>query len=101
MTATDQVEHMRFVAKEELSRSHNLLEDSGLTWSEPEFVVSVRSADKYTAELKTQFYKDGELVDIFEFFVCRDGALVISEEYELRQWIRDNVPDVVRHRRHI
>jgi vacuolar-type H+-ATPase subunit E/Vma4 len=94
MTVIEQVERIRHAAREELLESRGLLEKAGLTWSEPELVVSVARADEYTAELKVKFYRGDNLVDIFEFFVCRNGVLTTSED-ETRQWICKNVPDVV------
>ena len=95
MTVVEQVERIRFVAEEELDRSRSMLEDAGMTWSKPKLVVSEAGASEYTAELKVQFYEGDDLVDIFEFFVCRGGVLTTSEG-EVRKWIRDNVPEVVR-----
>ncbi len=90
----EQAERIRQAAREELDRSRRLLESAGLTWSEPELVVSNRNAKEYTAELKAEFYRSEDLVDIFEFFVSERGVLTTSED-EVRQWIRDNVPGVV------
>lgn len=97
MTVIEGVEQILLVVEEELERSRSMLEDVGMTWSKPELVVSESDATEYTAELKVQFYEGEDLVDIFEFFVCRNGVLTTSEG-EVRRWIRDNVPDVVRQR---
>ena len=94
MTVIEQAEHARLAAGEELRQFRRILEDAGLTWSEPELIVLVRNDDKYTAELKIEFYQDGDIVDIFEFFVCKDGVPLTSLD-ELRQWIKDNVPSVI------
>lgn len=98
MTGVEQAERIRLAAGEELVRSRDTLESVGLSWSEPELIVLKCAASEYTAELKVQFYHGDDLVDIFEFFVCKGGTLTTSED-EVRQWIRDNVPDVVRRRR--
>jgi len=90
----EQAERIRLAAREELERSRRLLESVGLTWSEPELVVSKRNANEYTAEVKVEFYRSEDLVDVFEFFVCNGGVLTTSE-HEVRRWIQDNVPDVV------
>ncbi len=97
MTVVERVERIRVVAGEELDRCRSMLEGAGLTWSGPTLLVSEPDANEYTAELKVQFYERDDLVDIFEFFVCKGGALTTSED-EVRQWIRGNVPDVVRRR---
>jgi len=95
MTVTELAERIRIAASEEIGRSRRLLESVGLTWSEPALVVSKRSSNEYTAELKVVFYRNEDIVDIFEFFVC-DGGILKTSEDEVRQWIRSNVPDVVR-----
>ena len=89
-----QAERIRLAAGEEIDRARRLLKSAGLTWSEPELVVSNRNVNEYTAELKVEFFRSGDLVDIFEFFVCEGGVLTTSEA-EVRLWIQDNVPDVV------
>ena len=94
----EQAKRIRLAAREELDRSRRLLESVGLTWSEPELVVSKPNVNEYTAELKVEFYRSQDLVDIFEFFVCEGGALTTSED-EVRRWIQDNVPDVVNRQR--
>lgn len=97
MTIVEQAEHIRLAAREELSRCRAVLERVGLTSSEPELVPLSRGVDEYTAELKVEFYQNENIVDLFEFFVCREGILTTSED-EVRQWIRDNVPDVIARR---
>lgn len=95
MMVTELAERFRIAATEEIHRSRRLLENVGLTWSDPELVVSKRNSDEYTAELKVVFYRNDDLVDIFEFFVC-DGGILKTSEDEVRQWIQSNLPDVVR-----
>lgn len=95
MIVSELAERIRIAASEEIGRSRRLLESAGLTWSEPELVVSKRDSNEYTAELKVVFYRNGDVVDIFEFFVC-DGGILKASEDEVRQWIQSNVPDVVR-----
>ena len=96
MTIIEQVECLRLAVREELGRSRHMLESVGLTWSGPTLTVS-RHCGSYTAELKVEFLIGDDLVDIFEFFVCECGVLTTSEE-EVRQWIQNNVPDVVKRR---
>lgn len=97
MTVVEQAERIRLAAGEELDRFRGMLEEAGMTLSQPELVVSDSDVSEYTAELKVRFYEGDDLVDIFEFFVCRGGTLVTSEG-EVREWIQHNVPDVVRRR---
>ena len=97
MSVAEQAERVRLAAEEELVRSQRALRSVGLSWSEPELIVWKHAASEYTAELRVQFYHGKDLVDLFEFIVCDGGALTVSE-VEVSQWIRDNVPDVVRRR---
>jgi len=97
MSAHEQVEKIRAAVAEELGCCRTMFDAVGLTWSQPELVVWNQSEDQYTAELKVEFSEDGDLVDIFEFFVCRDGVLTATE-HEVRAWIRENAPDVVQRR---
>lgn len=99
MSVTSQAEQVRLATGEELHRFQLPLRNAGITWSEPELVVQTESIDKYSAELRVCFYESSNLIDIFEFFVCKDGVPTTSED-EVRQWIRDNVPDVIQRRAH-
>jgi len=97
MSVYDQAELIRAAAAEELGLCRRLFDAVGLTCSPPELVAWKQSEGEYTAELKVEFFKEGDLVDIFEFFVCRDGVITTTEQ-EVRAWIRENVPDVVQRR---
>ena len=97
MTLLQEVERIRMAVAEELDRYRTMFESVSLTLSDPALVVWKQAADEFTAELKVEFYEDGNLVDIFEFFVCKAGVLTINED-EVRQWIRQNAPDVVQRR---
>lgn len=94
MTAEELAARIRIAASEEIDRSRRLLESAGLTWSEPTLVVSKPDSNEYTAELKIVFYRNEDIVDVFEFFVC-DGGVLKTSESEVCQWIQSNVPDVV------
>lgn len=96
MIAPEQLERIRVAAREELDRMHQLFRSVNLTWSSPELTREVPS----TVELKIEFYKETDLVDILECFVLRDGTLVVSET-EVREWIREHVPDIIRRQQKI
>ena len=80
---------------DELERFRTRIEQSGLTWGAPELVVFGDGGDNLTAEFKVEFYRDEVLVDIFEFFIYENGEGVVSED-EIRVWIRENLPSVLR-----
>ena len=78
---------------EEFEKLRKQLVEVFLVSSAPELVM--RGTQKsLTAEFRIEFLHEGQLVDILEFFVCREGNLVSSEE-EMRQWVREDVSDVI------
>lgn len=83
--------------REELETFRCVLEGAGLSWTGPEIVFDQASPAGLAVEFKVEFYRDGDLVDLFEFHVCRDGKPVVSED-EVREWVRQNVPDVLEKR---
>lgn len=85
---------IRRVSQEEVEAFGSRMEETGLSWSSPEIVVWNKESDLFTVEVKIEFYLSGELFDIFEFFIYRDGRIVVSVD-EVRQWIRQNVPTVL------
>jgi len=97
VTIHELVARIREVGREELETFRCVLEGGGLSWAGPEIVVDPGSPTRLTAEFKVEFYRDGDLVDLFEFHVCRDGKPVLSED-EVREWVRQNVPDVLEKR---
>lgn len=54
-----------------------------------------KDVESYTSEIKICFYKDGEMMDILEFFIFRDGREVASLD-EIKEWLKNNVDDVLR-----
>lgn len=94
MSVVDDAELIRLTVSEELDKARGMLERAGLTWSEPELELIEGSVGGYTAELRIEFSIGEDIVDVFEFFVCRDGRPTLSVE-EARLWIQSNVPGVV------
>jgi hypothetical protein len=94
MTVIKESEHIRNVVKEELIRFQSNLVQAGITWSNPEIVISNSNPNEFTAELKIVFFYEEDLIDIFEFFICEDG-LMSSNENDVRIWIQENLPDVI------
>jgi hypothetical protein len=97
VTIQELTARIREAGREELEIFRSVLEGVGLSWAGPEIIFDRGSPARLTAEFKVEFYRDGDLVDLFEFHVVRDGAPVVSEE-EVREWVRQNVPDVVEKR---
>lgn len=86
----DPLDRLCVAAREELERERSILESVGVTWCEPELIPFGN-----TVELKVEFFRSQDLIDIFEFCVCIDGMVTVSED-EVRTWFRENVPDVIR-----
>lgn len=80
--------------REEIEVFSRQLYKAGLIWTGPDLVVLENKPKKFSVEFKVEFLEGINLLDIFEFFIFRDGILVVTEE-EIRQWIRANVPLVL------
>jgi hypothetical protein len=97
VTLRELFEQICQAARDELENSRSELEGIGLSWTGPEIVVDPGSPTSLTAELLIVFYRDNDLVDLFEFHVCWDGNPVVSVD-EVRLWLRENIPDVLEKR---
>ena len=95
MTIREFAARIREVGREELETFRCALEGGGLSWTGPEIIFDQTNTARLTAEFKVEFYRSGDLVDLFEFHICRDGKPIVSED-EVREWIRQNVPDVLK-----
>ncbi len=82
------------VVEEELEAATGSFHAAGLAWTSPELVVWNNGVDSYAAELKVEFFQAEDLVDVFEFFVVRNGAPTVTTD-ELRRWLRENIPRVL------
>jgi hypothetical protein len=94
MTVINESEHIRKVVKEELIRFQFNLVQAGITWSNPELIISNSNPNEFTVELKIVFFFKDDLIDIFEFFICENG-LMSTNESDVRTWIQENLPDVI------
>jgi len=69
------------------------LEHRGITLSDVEYEVWNAEPDAFTSEVRVWFFRSGELVDIFEFHLFRDGEqLVTADDIEI--WVRENIGTV-------
>ncbi|MCG8458575.1 MAG: hypothetical protein MI919_20035 [Holophagales bacterium] len=91
--APARAQELRLAARKELVAHTEGLRRRGLTWTEPEIVVWERDPEKYTAELRIEFFSERQLKDIFEFFIYRNGSPTISLE-EMQLWLDENLPTV-------
>lgn len=61
------------------------LRAAGLTCAEP--VVSIHSmGSERTSEIRLEMFRNGQLDDVFEFLVFRDGKILVTVE-EVVQWL--------------
>lgn len=82
------------VGRRELAFWEEELRMAGIHFSTPELVILNKETDLFTAEFLVYFFRDNQIVDVFEFFIYKDRALIVSAE-ELKTWIHDNVPGVI------
>ena len=62
---------------------------AGLMCIEP--VVSIHSVGpRRTSEVRLEMYRDGKLNDVLEFFVFRDGEILVTVE-EVVQWLEQQL----------
>lgn len=79
---------------EEFETFREQLTKACLSSTPPELAVMELTPELVTAEFKIEFLSAGHLVDVLEFFICRDGVFVASVE-EIREWVREDVTDVI------
>jgi hypothetical protein len=86
VTRAELADNMRAAVIDEMSAFTERLALFGITWTVPELEVWNSAELHYSAEVRVEFNRDGNLLDIFEFFVVQDGSLIVSE-LEMRQWL--------------
>jgi hypothetical protein len=94
MNLREKAEQLVAAGQDELESFRQQLLEAGLTFSVVELVVWKPDLRDFTAELKVELLHDGNVVDLFEFFVVREGIEVVSQE-EIRLWIRQHVPEFI------
>lgn len=77
----------------ELDGFQNRILAARLRSSSPEICIA-GDTDSLTAEFRVEFWSGNRIVDVLEFFICRDGKLV-SSEGKIRSWIQEDVSDVI------
>lgn len=80
-----------------LAKKHRcLLEERGLSISDPELEVWDPSVESYRSELRIKIFKEGYLHDTLEFEIFRDGQCLLSRK-EVEDWLDEQLrtlPDV-------
>ena len=67
---------------------------AGLTWSGPDYELWCEDDDNYTSELRITLLKNGEIEDILEFHIYRDGDALVTVE-DVEEWLREQVSTLV------
>jgi hypothetical protein len=75
---------------EELDRFGPSLSASGLCVRAPEIEISREHPDEYTSEIRLTILKDGQIDDVLEFHIFRDGVAVVTGD-EATQWYRSEL----------
>jgi hypothetical protein len=58
-----------------------------LSWKGPELEVWCNDESNYTSEISITFLRDGNIDDVLEFHVFKNGACLVNEE-EVETWLR-------------
>jgi hypothetical protein len=79
-------QELALAATEALEQFSEKLARAKLSVRGPEIQVAISDPPQYSSELRIRFYQDGNLHDVFEFFLFRDGRQVVNRE-EVRNWV--------------
>jgi len=63
---------------------------AGLTWSGPDHELWCEDNDTYSSELRITLLRDGEIDDILEFHIFRDGVALVTVA-DVDKWLREQV----------
>jgi hypothetical protein len=78
-----------------LAQHRQALARDDIVFTEPEIEVSKSEPSTRTSEIRVEFHRQGQLEDIFEFDLFRDGQQIVTSE-EIDVWIHENVPQLLR-----
>ena len=80
-------------AREQLSAFSDKLRDRAVTWViDHELWESDDS--KYTSEIRVTFWRNGDVLDIFEHHIYQDGRLLTTRE-EANEWFRKELDELI------
>lgn len=94
MSATIIEENLRQSAVQVMQRYNTKLADMGLSLIGPEVEVSNAQSDARTSEFRIWVYGGGDIKDILEFHVFRDGRQIVTEP-ELISWLDQQISEIV------
>jgi hypothetical protein len=70
-----------------------LLASSGLTFRGPEIDVEVANSEMYTSEMRVTFLRFGNIDDVLEFHIYRDGKALVTVE-EVLKWFDEQLAEI-------
>ena len=69
------------------------LEKRGVTFTDIEYDVRSGSEGALTSEVRVSFFQSGELVDVFEFHLFRNGEQLVTAG-DIESWVNKNIHTV-------
>ncbi len=84
----DLAQKIREEVTEELRTFKERFEDFNITWESPRLEIWDSNPRTFKSEIQIYLLKNGDIFDVFEFFVFENGSFVASNE-EIRLWIRE------------
>ena len=71
----------------ELGRCVSALSNAGLSTGEPQIEVWSKGDEEYTSEIRVTVLRDGQIDDVLEFHIYRNGRAVVTAD-EASEWYR-------------
>ena len=77
-------------AREMLQSHAARLKGCGISWQEPEIEVWRYESELYASEIRITLRKRGQIYDVLEFHIYRDGKPLVSKQ-EALSWINQQL----------
>lgn len=71
------------------------LSNAGIGWGAPEIEVWIDDEANYTSEFRVMILKRGDVDDVWEFHIYRQGQAVVTES-EAIDWLRERLAELSR-----
>jgi hypothetical protein len=84
---------LRAVLQNEIDLHRQSLADRGIGVGEIEYDVLDSTPSSYTSEVRVSFFRNGDVIDVFEFHLFRNGEQVVHAG-EIRKWVQHNIGGV-------
>jgi hypothetical protein len=84
---------LRTVFQSEIDSHRQSLVDRGISVGEIEYEVWNSTPGSYTSEVRVSFYRKGDVIDVFEFHLFRNGKQVVQAN-EIKTWVQQNIGGV-------